>query len=393
MSNKVYANGRELACKAGAGKAIAAMPDVCMTPPQTPATPPGVPIPYPNNTQASDSDKGSKKVKISGKEVTLKGSNFKKSTGDEAGSAPMKGVVTQTNKGKGVPASNSQDVKIEGDNAVRHLDMQTNNHQGDAPGATPPWPFTDSQASGSETKCTAEKEKEKKACKEYKPNGEKDVCKEAGLAGPAIQRHSDAQAVPGKNYKTSQEWADDMSKNARADDCLNARRCQLVPHTPEGGDSKRDGINGCCPAQTPDHLIPASSFFKSSVKSGKLLDDWVDKYDPKAAPCMCAEGANNTSGTHGLRHSSHKALGIKNGTPRSFQEEKKDCAETANEVFKASGCTQACIEEQLENGHKKMGGDTSKDIKHSNCGSQLTKDEISAKAGTYEPDIPTSGIR
>src|ERR1700727_3129385 len=101
MSNGVFANGREVSCKAGSGKAIAAFPDVCMTPPQTPATPPGVPIPYPNNGMASDTTEGSKSLSVSGQEVTLKNSSyFKTSTGDEAGAAPMKGVVTSVNKGK-----------------------------------------------------------------------------------------------------------------------------------------------------------------------------------------------------------------------------------------------------------------------------------------------------
>ena len=143
MANKVFANGREVACKAGAGKTICAFPDVCMTPPQTPATPPGVPIPYPNTGKASDLDKGSKKVKISKKPVGLKNkSYFKTSMGDEAGSAPMKGVVTHKNKGKVYFQAWSMDVKIEGENACRHLDMTTNNH-GSMPGDTPPWVFTD----------------------------------------------------------------------------------------------------------------------------------------------------------------------------------------------------------------------------------------------------------
>jgi hypothetical protein len=34
MANEVYANGREVACKAAAGKSICAFPDVCMTPPE-----------------------------------------------------------------------------------------------------------------------------------------------------------------------------------------------------------------------------------------------------------------------------------------------------------------------------------------------------------------------
>jgi hypothetical protein len=53
--------------------------DVCFTPPQTPATPPGVPIPYPNTGMAKDTTKGSKRVKISGKEIILKNrSHFSK---------------------------------------------------------------------------------------------------------------------------------------------------------------------------------------------------------------------------------------------------------------------------------------------------------------------------
>ena len=42
-------------------------PDVCFTPPQTPATPPGVPIPYPNTGMASDTTDGSSSVKIGAK--------------------------------------------------------------------------------------------------------------------------------------------------------------------------------------------------------------------------------------------------------------------------------------------------------------------------------------
>ncbi len=129
MSNEVYANGREIACKAADSKSIAAFPDVCFTPPQTPATPPGVPIPYPNTGMASDATDGSKSVKISAKEVMLKDkSYFKKSSGDEAGNAPKKGIITSTNRGKVYFTSWSMDVKFEGENVVRHLDLTTHNH-------------------------------------------------------------------------------------------------------------------------------------------------------------------------------------------------------------------------------------------------------------------------
>src|SRR5881394_3532443 len=101
MSNEVYANGMEVSCKAAAGKSICAFPDVCFTPPMTPATPPGVPIPYPNTGMASDTTDGSKTVKISGQEVMLKNkSYYKTSMGDEAGSAPKKNLITSKIKGK-----------------------------------------------------------------------------------------------------------------------------------------------------------------------------------------------------------------------------------------------------------------------------------------------------
>lgn len=141
MGTKVFANGREISCKASSGKTICAMPDVCFTPPENPATPPGVPIPYPNTGFASDTTDGSKSVKISKKEVGLKNKScFKKSTGDEAGSAAKKGIITSKNTGKVFFESWSMDVKIEGKNAVRHLDMTTNNHAS-TPGDTPPWAY------------------------------------------------------------------------------------------------------------------------------------------------------------------------------------------------------------------------------------------------------------
>jgi len=144
MSNKVFANMREVACKKASGKSICAFPDVCMTPPQTPATPPGVPIPYPNTGMASDTSKGSKSVKISGGEVMLKNKScFKKSMGDEPGVAPLKGLVTRKNRGKVYFTMWSMDVKFEGQNVVRMMDLTTHNHMGSMPGNTPPWPYID----------------------------------------------------------------------------------------------------------------------------------------------------------------------------------------------------------------------------------------------------------
>ena len=65
MANEVFANTREISCKKADGKGLCCFPDVCMTPPTTPATPAGVPIPYPNTAFSKDTANGSKTVKIS----------------------------------------------------------------------------------------------------------------------------------------------------------------------------------------------------------------------------------------------------------------------------------------------------------------------------------------
>lgn len=367
MSNEVYANGRELACKAGSGKAICSFPDVCFTPPQTPATPPGVPIPYPNTGMASDTTDGSKNVKISGKEVMLKNkSSFKKSTGDEAGCAPKKGLINSKNSGKVYFNSWSMDVKFEGENVVRHFDLTTHNHACSPANASIPWPFVDNASAAVKKACKKDQEKAKEKCKDYKPpKGKKDVCKEAGLSGGIIQSDVKAQA---KRFEDAKAWADAMAKRAAANECVKARRCRLVPY-----DSPKDGVNGCCPSQTPDHLIPKASFFVESTK-GKKLPGW-NGYKPSKAPCMCAEGASNTAGSHGLRHAHHKAYGPAEGTKQSFGKQAELAAKGATTVFKSSGCSKACIKTQLEEGHKGM-GDTNKDIKHTPSGSTVPKKSI-----------------
>ncbi|RON22545.1 hypothetical protein BK663_26065 [Pseudomonas lini] len=58
-------------------------------------------------------------------EVMLKNRSYvKTSYGDEAGCAPKKGVITSKIKGKVYFTSWSMDVKFEGENVVRHMDLR-----------------------------------------------------------------------------------------------------------------------------------------------------------------------------------------------------------------------------------------------------------------------------
>jgi len=100
-------------------------PDVCKTP--APPAPP-VPIPYPNLAKAADASDTATTVQADGENIMLKKSVFSTSTGDEAGS--VGGVVSNCTKGKAQFIAYSFDIKAEGQNVPRNLDMMKQNGSG-----------------------------------------------------------------------------------------------------------------------------------------------------------------------------------------------------------------------------------------------------------------------
>lgn len=128
MSKNVFANGREVSAGKDANASLAAMPDVCLSPPTPPAGP--IPIPYPNFSKASDTNDGTRTVKIGGEQVSIKNSsNYKKSNGDEAATKTLgMGIMSHQIQNTTYFAAWSFDVKFEGENAVRQLDMTTHNN-------------------------------------------------------------------------------------------------------------------------------------------------------------------------------------------------------------------------------------------------------------------------
>ncbi len=130
MSVTVGVNKLSVVHKSSNGITIA-FPDVCKTP--SPGGP--IPIPYPNIAKSSDTAKGTKKVKCDGNPVCVKDSNFRMSTGDEAGSAGG-GVVSNKIKGKAEFVNFSFNVKFEGKNVARALDLMLHNDKN-----TPPFPL------------------------------------------------------------------------------------------------------------------------------------------------------------------------------------------------------------------------------------------------------------
>jgi hypothetical protein len=140
MGCDVYANNNEIACKAGGGKVIATFPDVCLSPPSPPAGP--IPVPYPDTSFSKDMKQGSKTVKIKGKEVMLKDKSYYNTSplGDEPATKGLgAGVISHVITGKTYFVAWSMDVKIEGENVDRHIDMTTSNAASLAPTAAIPW--------------------------------------------------------------------------------------------------------------------------------------------------------------------------------------------------------------------------------------------------------------
>ena len=324
MGNDVFANGREVSCKAGSGKSICAFPDVCFTPPENPATPPGVPVPYPNTGKASDMTSGSKKVKVSKKEVMLKNkSYFKKSMGDEAGCAAKKGAVTSTNRGKVYFNAWSMDVKFEGENVVRHLDLTTHNHMS-VPGNTPTWPYLDEMAGGPPGKgCDKERKEVDEKC------------------------------------------SGDFDKDCENDDCQKAKKCMLVPHTP----LVSEGQTGCCPGDTPHHIVEVHCFTEAGGRSSGSRVSGFEGYNDKRAPCVCVTGSRYKK-EHGNMHAvqgmaerncmdpdgSRSQMGGKDNS-WTFGKAKEAGIKAHKATFPDAGpegnaCSEECLAAQLDNYHK-----------------------------------------
>lgn len=346
MANHVYANGREISCKKANGKSICCFPDVCFTPPENPTTPPGVPIPYPNTAFAKDTTSGSKTVKITNQEIILKNkSYFKTSVGNEAGSTAKKGFISNKIKGKAHFVAWSMNVKVEGKNVARHLDMTTHNHGSTT--NTAPWLYADRMAMilASSDDCPDEIKRINKHCGKSKAKFSKQA------ACPPLDDLDTAKVTYAANKSAANKAAlrekkREYAKTIRKNKCQKALRCALVPY-------RKNSKSLCCPPQTPDHLIPASMFFKKK-RGGALLDGCGD-YNDHGAPCMCAIGGKSEA-VHGLLGKKRKKIITEkhSGKKTWTLDDAADCgAQSANEVNPQ--CSKKCIKDQLLKQHKAMG--------------------------------------
>jgi uncharacterized protein DUF4150 len=109
----------------GVGVSVATLPDVCKTPPNS------IPLPYPNISFPTDLANGTTTVIVEGGNMAaIKGSEFAKSVGDEAGAGG--GVKSGVNLAKSTWLLYSMDVFIEGQNACRLTDKMLMNKENSA---------------------------------------------------------------------------------------------------------------------------------------------------------------------------------------------------------------------------------------------------------------------
>jgi hypothetical protein len=126
MATTTCVNGQTVVHKTSDG-ILNTSPDVCLTPVGIAI----VPIPYSNTATSKDTAMGSNSVSVDGNPIMLKDSVFSKSAGDEPGVAC--GVRSGTTGGAAQFVNYSFDVKVEGRNVCRRLDLMTSNN-----GNTPP---------------------------------------------------------------------------------------------------------------------------------------------------------------------------------------------------------------------------------------------------------------
>lgn len=166
------------------------------------------------------------------------------------------------------------------------------------------------------------------------------------LLGLAQTAQSELAALASNmaNKTPSELMADGMGVLSRLNACTRARRCLLVPYGKTGAEDSLGGA-GCCPGQSGHHVLP-----DEMTKDGRCTG-----YTKGGAPTVCAEGANNSNGSHGMLHQSldrqikdHKGLPIFGGDTLSYGKARDMGVKSIQQTFPESKCDAACLRAQLD---------------------------------------------
>lgn len=141
-----------------------------------------------------------------------------------------------------------------------------------------------------------------------------------------------------------------MTISASLDDCLAARKCQLVPFESNNLTEAKKG-GGCCPGQTAHHIIPDAAA-KAAGCAG---------YSYEGAPTICLEGLSTKHGSHGRAHQNIKltcddyneSKGVKTDASITYSEMSELAINSIK--FAIPGCNIECIKAQLDSYYEKCG--------------------------------------
>jgi hypothetical protein len=213
------------------------------------------------------------------------------------------------------------DVKFEGENVVRHLDLTTGNHACPTPNQPAPWPHASKQAVAKGGKCN------KKAPKDY---------------GNQVKKNCDP----------------DMYSKSCCD--CKGRKCMLMHYDP----------NQCCKGTngkklTPHHPIPFQDHYQVGARtSGATASQRLagaGTYDGDKAPCICVEGTDHKvlepkkPGKPPM-HKQHGRLGragahVRDQLPGKTYKYRQINKKIAKQVAAETGCDKDCIQAQLDYYH------------------------------------------
>ena len=160
--------------------------------------------------------------------------------------------------------------------------------------------------------------------------------------------------------------------------CKKALKCVLSPYDP----------SNCCPqpqpsppTTTPHHIVPKSQF-KGRGSAGPIELDSGGTYNPDKAPCICEGGTSHSTGKHGDIHTETNIATLEHATVQPFVSEtgksispdaRWKVSESEAVGSKAAAdvtkCDQACLENQVREGHDKMGIKPTDEIRPTTAGS------------------------
>lgn len=138
----------------------------------------------------------------------------------------------------------------------------------------------------------------------------------------------------------------------------------LVPFQPD----KQKGQGGCCPGQTPHHLIEVHCFTPSAGRSAGERIRGFTRYKDKKAPCVCCDESSRFYGDHGTMHAiqgmaergcmdpegPRSQMGGQDGA-WTYGAAKDGALEAHKTAFGASECRDGCVEAQLDAYHSRIG--------------------------------------